>query len=620
MRKSGDFYKLNRRGQLTLFVILAIIIVVGILIYFFLNKPLTQNVPVKFQPVYNYYLSCLEETTKQGISLLGEQAGYIEKPTFIPGSQYMPFSSQLDFLGQGVPYWLYVSGNNVLKEQVPKKSEMESQLAKYISARVNYCDLSSFNLQGYDVIVNENPDVDVSINDLDVEVTVRNNIGIYFGEESAIVKTQDISVDSKLGKFYNLALSVYNYEKKNVFLEKYALDVMRLYAPVDGSEIGCKPKIFNDFAIKQNLSQALSDNIATLKLRGSYYTSNTDQRYFITDIGKSVDENVNFLYFPSMPTKIEIYGDKVVQPVGLQEGLGMLGFCYVPYHLIYDISFPVLIQFYDQGELFQFPLAVLIERNRERQGIDGEAGFEIKSDICNYAVQNFSIYTYDSELNPLEANLRFKCINTECPVGESILFGSEAIFEGSLPQCVNGIILASANGYASSKTFVSTNEETSANVVLSKLYNLSLDLGAEIGYAIVSFDSDTYSTTLAYPETKNIELIEGLYNISVYAYTSSSLTLQETKETKCVKIPKSNILGLFGGEDEKCFDMTIPAQTIEYAINGGGKNQEYITENQLKSGSKLNIQVQLFKTPATIQELQQNYVELDGAKVYMEII
>lgn len=620
MGERGYSYRLNKKGQLTLFIILAIVIIIGILIYFLINKPISQEVPVQFRPVYNYYLSCLEEITKQGLALLGEQAGYIEKPVFVPGSQYMPFSSQMEFMGQGVPYWLYVSGNNILKEQVPKKSEMESQLANYIAERVNYCDLSSFNLQGYDVIVEENPKVQVAILEGYVDVIIENDLSMYFGNDSAFLKSQNLRLNSKLGKFYELALRVYNYEKKNVFLEEYALDVLRLYAPVDGSEISCKPKFFDDTAIKQNLSIALMDNIASLKLRGDYYTSNEDQKYFITDIGQSIDESVNFIYSPNMPTKIEIYGDRVVQPVGLQEGLGILGFCYVPYHLVYDIRFPVLIQFFDEDELFQFPLAVIIERNSAREGLEGEAGFEIKSDLCNYLTQDFSVYTYDSELNPVEASLRFKCINTECAVGESKLTNGDSFFKGKLPQCVNGFISATAEGYAPSKVMVSTNEETSANVILSKLYNLNLNLGSEINYAIVNFDSEDYSTTVAYPDIKQVELIEGLYNITIYAYTNSSITLQEKTETKCVDVLKSNILGIFGGTNEKCFDLIIPSQKIDYAIIGGGKTQEYITENQLRTGENVNIQVQLFRTPRDIQELQENYIELETAKLYLEIV
>ena len=72
-------------------------------------------------------MSCLEEEALLGISVLGSQGGYIDIPAFEPGSQYAPFSNQLDFLGNPIPYWYYVSSNGVQKEQVPKKSDMEKQ-------------------------------------------------------------------------------------------------------------------------------------------------------------------------------------------------------------------------------------------------------------------------------------------------------------------------------------------------------------------------------------------------------------------------------------------------------------------------------------------------------------
>jgi hypothetical protein len=321
-----------------------------------------------------------------------------------------------------------------------------------------------------------------------------------------------------------------------------------------------------------------------------------------------------------MPSKIEIYGDKVIQPVGLQEGMGILGFCYVPYHLVYDISFPVLIQFYDGNEIFQFPISVIIQRNKERPGFEGEAGLDIGGDVCKYMNKELSIYTYDSELNPLEAEIRFKCINTECILGESKLAGNEAIFKGKAPQCSNGFVLADAKGYARSKYQISTNEETSANVVLNKIYNLKLDLGKEIENAVVTFESDSYSTTVAYPDTTNVELVEGYYNISVYAYTNSSLRLPATSERKCVEVAKTGIAGMFGSTEEKCFNVDIPSQIIDYAVSGGGKTSEYITENQLRTGSKLNIQVQLFEKPSSLEKLQQNYLELQDAKLYVEVI
>ena len=49
---------MNRRGQVTLFIIIAIIVVVGILSYFFLRDRIGGvDIPVEFVPVYEYYLN-----------------------------------------------------------------------------------------------------------------------------------------------------------------------------------------------------------------------------------------------------------------------------------------------------------------------------------------------------------------------------------------------------------------------------------------------------------------------------------------------------------------------------------------------------------------------------------
>ncbi|MCH7850945.1 MAG: hypothetical protein IH845_04855, partial [Nanoarchaeota archaeon] len=136
---------MNNKAQITIFVIIAIVLVGGILAYFTLRDNLGgRRVPVELEPVYEYYLECLEETTRDGIRLLGEQGGYIETPEFEPGSSFMPFSNQLDFFGQGVPYWLYISGNNLLKEQVPSKSFMESELSIYVGEHSTNCNFDEY--------------------------------------------------------------------------------------------------------------------------------------------------------------------------------------------------------------------------------------------------------------------------------------------------------------------------------------------------------------------------------------------------------------------------------------------------------------------------------------------
>jgi hypothetical protein len=609
---------MNKQGQVTIFIILAILIVGGVIAYFSLRDYVfVERIPQNMQPVYDYYLSCLEATTEEGIHLLGEQGGYIEVPEFVPGSQYMPFSSQLDFLGQPVPYWMYVSGNNLLKEQVPKKSDMEQQLEDYVEERINDCDFSDFELQGYDVYIGEG-EINIGINNLDVEMAGSNSVTIFFGEESVVVNDHEVSIDSKLGKFYDLAMKVYDFEKENMFLEQYALDVMRLYAPVTGSEISCSPKVFVDSEIREGLYDALGANIPALKLEGSYYElSSRDSEYFVTDIGESIDENVNFIYSPDWPTRIEIYGEKVVRPVGLQEGLGILGFCYVPYHLVYDIDFPVLVQFYDEEELFQFPMAVIIDNNRAREALPTVAGNSIESPVCEYKSQSVEIHTSDLELNPVEARIQFKCLNSHCDIGETKIVEGESVLDAQLPQCVNGFIFASSEGFADTKYQISTNEEEMANIILFRKHNISLDLG-NVEMALVSFDGEDYSATAMYPEMDSIELIEGFYNVSVYAYKNSSLKFPAINRRECVDTPQSGIGGVFGLQEEKCFDINLPEAEVGFAIVGGGKTTEYFTEDLLTDSRELNINVPLFGVPANFDELQENQIKAEGEIIYLD--
>jgi len=546
---------------------------------------------------------------------------YVDEMDFIPGSQYMPFSSHLDFLGQPIPYWMYVSGNNLLREQVPSKNDMEAELARYVKERIDYCDYSDFELQGYSVLVKDGDgdvNVEVNINNLDVEVIVKNQMGIGFEGDSVIVTEHEVSVGSKLGKFYDLAKEVYDYEKQEMFLEKYAVDVMRVYVPVSGAEISCSPKIFIEEEIRSDLIDGLVANVGALKLGGNYYDlSSKENKYFVTDIGSNVDENVNFVYSPDWPTRVEIFGDRVVEPIGLQEGLGILGFCYVPYNLVYDINFPVLIQFFDNNEIFQFPIAVVVSKNQAREALPTEAGTVVESEVCKYKNKEVSVYTYDLDLNPVEARVRFKCLNDECEIGNTELGGGDAVLNAPMPMCVNGFVVASAEGYVTGKYQISTNEDSVANVLMKKLYTLDVEpvVGNAGGSVLVSFVSEDHSTTILYPEMDEVELSEGYYNVSVYVYRNSTLIFPASSQRKCVNVPAEGIGGVFGAEREECFDINLPETEVSMAVVGGGKTMEYLIRDDLESSSKIKINIPMFKTPGNLDELQENYIEVEDSIV-----
>jgi hypothetical protein len=371
----NNIFLKSKRSQVTIFIIIAVVIVAGILVFFLLRNVVGgERIPRQLEQAYTHYQECVREQTLTGANILGLQAGYIENPDFEPGSSYMPFSSQLSFLGNGVPYWYYISGNNIVKEQVPSKARIQTQLAKYIQENLENCDFLQYEEQGY-VIGKESPEVTTVIEDNQIQVKVEQELIIHRENTTWTSNSHSVNVKSNLGKHYELARKIFLNWKETMFLENYGFDILRLYAPVDGSEITCTSKIWQVEKVREDLINALESNVPAIKIKDGYYTlAKKENKYFEQDIGEDFDANINFLYLREWPLKMEVWpaedGVLRADPIGLQEGLGMLGFCYVPYHFIYDFGFPVLIQVYNNEEIFQFPLVVYIDKNKPREALD----------------------------------------------------------------------------------------------------------------------------------------------------------------------------------------------------------------------------------------------------------
>ena len=158
------------------------------------------------------------------------------------------------------------------------------------------CDFSEFTKQGYEIEFGEAV-ISTDINEDKIIVDVNQRLNIRFGEASWTGNSHSIDVDSSLGKFYDLATKIYDQQNEDMFLERYGIDILRLYAPVDGSEIGCSPKIWSVSDIREDLTTALASNIPAIKVKGDYYDlAREENKYFVQDLGFDVEENVNFLF------------------------------------------------------------------------------------------------------------------------------------------------------------------------------------------------------------------------------------------------------------------------------------------------------------------------------------
>jgi hypothetical protein len=259
----------SKSAQVTIFIIIAIILVAALAVFFTLRGGLeVAEVPASIEPAYITFLNCIEEDTLVGVDILESQAGYITLPDFEPGSSYMPFSSQLNFLGNPIPYWYYVSGNNIQKEQVPSKEEMGNQIEEFIEAEISGCRFDAYYAQGFEISLGE-PEASVNILGSEIVVDLDMGFGVNMENDSAFVSNHKVSVKSELGNLYDAAKTIYEEEQDSLFLEEYAVDTLRLYAPVDGIELTCSPLVWNAEEIFDELQEAIEVNTRLFLSRSS---------------------------------------------------------------------------------------------------------------------------------------------------------------------------------------------------------------------------------------------------------------------------------------------------------------------------------------------------------------
>lgn len=607
---------LNKKGQITIFVILAIVIVIGGISYFAFRDVISVEViPVSVEPVKIAILDCIESKAEMAISILESSGGYIETPEFKPGSRYQPFSSELDFIGTSIPYWFYMSAANIPKSQVPTIESMEIEIANFLDEEIESCYLEDFRDDGYLIDV-ETPRSSVIISENYIDINVDMEVLVSRDNEAGILKEHEMRLDTNLGYLFNEAKSIYDEEQRTFFLENYTIDVLRLYAPVDGVELSCSPMSWQAQEIYTDVKEALEENTRQL--------SNRDAKEDYFNLNLESDADVKFMYLKDWTTYFEVNPTNdnvlVAKPVGKDQGMGILGFCYVPYHFVYNLRHPVLVQVSKDDETFQFPMAVLIEGNLPRKSAGAQLDLDIQEDICESKNSNMKLTIYDEELDLVDAQVSYECIGVSCDI-DYVQNSEEGM---SLPQCMNGVLRINADGYKPYRDIVSSVDDSIISIVLEKEYDKDVSLiaaGTEFNdKAIITFVSGEFTKTLIYPQDKEVSLFSGDYEIQIYLYKESELKLESTTTEECYTVPRSGLLGLAGLTREECSTVDVAEQVITDVLIGGGNADYYFSKDELKNSNTIELSLDRIIVPETLEELQQNYLLFDVSEIEVNVL
>lgn len=608
---------LEKRAQVTVFIIIAILAIAAVAVYFVVSSGgvSQENLDPELQPVEQGFLSCVENQVLAGVNLLESQGGYIDTPDFERGSRYMPFSSHLDFLGTPVPYWHYISGNNIEKEQVPSKDLMESQLSDFVASEVrDNCRLRSLRDQGYEINKGEQVEAETEIRDSGIKVDINMDLAIKKGNKSAVVDEHTKTVKSNLGGLYEAAKKVYDYQRENFFLEDYGVDTLNSYAPGTDVEISCSPKTWNADKVFDRLETGIQSNTLAL--------SNTGESDDYHRVDLPVSKNVDFVTFSDWPSTFEVEPSEgstmIAEPLGDEQGLGALGFCFVNYHFVYDMKYPVMVQVSEGDETFQFPIDVVIEGNTARGPENGSYGqSQVESTgICQNRNTEVSVETFDLEGNPVDASVSYSCLGESCRIGEV----SGGSIKGDFPQCANGFVISRAEGYETTRQQFSTIEGNSTvSVFMKELHELSVDLNLDgegfSGNALINFVSESNSETISYPEDNSVELSEGNYNVSAYIYENTSISFDDVSSQQCIDVPT----GVPGVTNERCFNMDIPSGISQKALTGGGNTQKVFISSELESSDSIEIDAPSLPEPDSIEGVRSNYNSFESKSIEVSL-
>jgi len=197
---------MRKRGQLTIFIIVAVVIVTGILVYLFFPETEKQyyssdfltgrNLDSKSQTIRNAVLDCIETNTRQAIITIGVQGGRYERP-----EHYYS-------LNNGFFSYYYYEGEYTM----PSIKDFEKAIEDYTENNLEEC----LNSGDYPIKTRfSTPIVKAAIKEDEVTFKIDSQITIEENNTIKVVELseKEFSQESTLKKMIDIATYLTEYHK-----------------------------------------------------------------------------------------------------------------------------------------------------------------------------------------------------------------------------------------------------------------------------------------------------------------------------------------------------------------------------------------------------------------------
>lgn len=417
---------LKKRGQISIFIIIGIIILLVLGLAFYLRaranriegvEPIVEDIPTQLHPIKNFIEQCIDRTATDAITILGKSGGYTDisefgithttDPTTSQAVEFSPESSM------NVAYWWYLkssndcSGNCEFSSEMPElKSEMkkgsersfmdpsiEAQIDRYVNYNLNEClnDFIDFEDQGFEVMELGKITTTTTVMESDVLISIDYPLEIIKGKVKSKASNFFTTIPVNLKNVYELAFMITSDEINYHFLELNTLNLIAGFSEIDNEKLppmaGSKfelssPVYWTNQDVKTKLEGMLMSYVPllqvedTLNYKKRMFDDSIKQRVYsqmdIPSYGNSYKNlGVDFRYLGWWPIYFDMNTKSgIIMPESASTNILPLGIGIQKYDFLYDISYPVVITinspeaFYGKGYSFKFALEANIRNNK----------------------------------------------------------------------------------------------------------------------------------------------------------------------------------------------------------------------------------------------------------------
>jgi len=439
-----------RRGQLTIWVVLGIAIVLGLILYilFFGIEKQEPPLPTDFEKVETHVQSCLRDTTVDALKRMAMHGGYLDpldaaetgrKLAFNPAQ---PTTSEMIQLNPAdptsvVPYYYYLAGPNncqlcLLTTLTPTKEQMEAQARKYVLAHLGEClDYTQFP----DITIIEEPKQDVTVTLLNdsVEVIYKRVTAMEKAGTTAKRKEFTEKIPLPYLRYYQTAIAITQKEIDTQFLENYLMYLVSAYSgmntplpPLAGYDESFSPKSWVLYSAQeqyQDILYSTTPSLQVLRTQGVVPPPETDDPFvkgffrmtyldLLNETRFDTSKMRVSIFYPDYPLYLDVNprAGQLIKPRTEKQG----GIFLIPprqqnyYDFYYDISAPFLVEIRQENALpgtdisFLFALEGNVRENKNMaQWLLGRGTIPWSNDFVELQVTDPASQSSDPAAKPV---------------------------------------------------------------------------------------------------------------------------------------------------------------------------------------------------------------------------